>query len=90
MPEAKAIKKMFSGISRRYDFLNHLLSLGIDRGWRRRAVRSLRSTSRGPSPGRALDLCCGTGDLTLELSRGGFEPSKEIGKRLGHSQARRG
>lgn len=52
---------MFDGIAPRYDFLNHLLSAGIDRRWRRRAIRSLALTGRE----RVLDLCTGTGDLAI-------------------------
>ncbi len=52
---------MFDGIARRYDFLNHLLSAGIDRRWRRRAVASLRLTGRET----VLDLCTGTADLAI-------------------------
>jgi demethylmenaquinone methyltransferase/2-methoxy-6-polyprenyl-1,4-benzoquinol methylase len=57
---------MFDGIARRYDLLNRLLSLGVDRRWRARAVRLL-----GDRPGRVLDVACGTGDLSLSLSRRG-------------------
>lgn len=52
---------MFDAIAGRYDFLNHLLSAGIDRRWRRRAIRSLALTGRE----RVLDLCTGTGDLAI-------------------------
>jgi demethylmenaquinone methyltransferase/2-methoxy-6-polyprenyl-1,4-benzoquinol methylase len=52
---------MFDAIARRYDLLNHLLSAGIDRRWRRRAIRSLSLTGRE----RVLDLCTGTGDLAI-------------------------
>ncbi len=54
-----AIQNMFDGIARRYDFLNHFLSAGRDRAWRRKAAGLLRS---GRSP-RILDLCGGTGDF---------------------------
>src|SRR5258708_10516894 len=52
---------MFDAIAPRYDLLNHLLSAGIDRYWRTRAIRSLRLTGRE----RVLDLCTGTGDLAI-------------------------
>ena len=63
--DARRVREMFGAIARRYDFLNHLLSLNLDRRWRRRAVEEL-----APAPGaRVLDLCGGTGDLTIELAR---------------------
>jgi len=52
---------MFDAIADNYDFLNHLLSAGIDRRWRRRAIRSLALTGSE----RVLDLCTGTGDLAI-------------------------
>jgi demethylmenaquinone methyltransferase / 2-methoxy-6-polyprenyl-1,4-benzoquinol methylase len=55
------IAGMFDAIAPRYDFLNHLLSGGIDRTWRTRAIRSLTLTGRE----RVLDLCTGTGDLAI-------------------------
>jgi demethylmenaquinone methyltransferase/2-methoxy-6-polyprenyl-1,4-benzoquinol methylase len=54
---------MFDAIAGRYDFLNHFLSAGIDRRWRRQAVRSLGLTGSE----RVLDLCTGTGDLAIAL-----------------------
>lgn len=64
MPEASAIRRMFESVAPRYDLLNRVLSLGIDRSWRRRVVRML-----GLKPQhRVLDLCCGTGDLALEIA----------------------
>ena len=53
---------MFDAIARRYDRLNHLLSAGFDRRWRRRAVRELGFTGRE----RVLDMCTGTADLAIE------------------------
>lgn len=58
---------MFSAIAPRYDLLNHLLSLNLDRRWRRRAVDRL-GWERAAS-GRFLDACAGTFDLALELAR---------------------
>jgi demethylmenaquinone methyltransferase/2-methoxy-6-polyprenyl-1,4-benzoquinol methylase len=59
---------MFSGIAPRYDLLNHLLSLSLDRVWRRRTARRFRHLLRRPGA-RVLDLCCGTGDLALALAK---------------------
>jgi demethylmenaquinone methyltransferase/2-methoxy-6-polyprenyl-1,4-benzoquinol methylase len=58
------IRRMFDGIAPRYDLLNHLLSLNVDRAWRRRVTR-LVPLSTGP----LLDLCTGTGDLAFEYDR---------------------
>ena len=55
------IAAMFDAIAGRYDLLNHLLSAGIDRRWRRRAIASLSLTGRE----RVLDLCTGTADLAI-------------------------
>jgi demethylmenaquinone methyltransferase/2-methoxy-6-polyprenyl-1,4-benzoquinol methylase len=55
------VRGMFNGISGRYDLLNHLLSFNLDRSWRRRALREL-----APESGSIiLDLCGGTGDLSV-------------------------
>lgn len=58
------VRTMFDGIARRYDLLNHLLSLGIDRGWRRRVVRMVRLHR----PAEILDMATGTGDLAIMLA----------------------
>lgn len=59
------IAAMFDRIHRRYDLLNHVLSLGLDVLWRRRAIRELGLRSGD----RVVDLCCGTGDLSQEMAR---------------------
>jgi demethylmenaquinone methyltransferase/2-methoxy-6-polyprenyl-1,4-benzoquinol methylase len=56
------VAEMFNNISAKYDFLNHFLSLGIDKLWRKKAVKMLRSVS----PTRILDIATGTGDFALE------------------------
>ena len=61
------VRDMFSAIAPHYDLLNHLLSLNIDRRWRRRAISLLEYESR--PLGDYLDLCAGTLDLAIELER---------------------
>jgi len=58
---------MFAGIARRYDFLNHTLSLNIDKRWRAKVSAELASTLANEES-IVLDIACGTGDLTIELS----------------------
>jgi demethylmenaquinone methyltransferase/2-methoxy-6-polyprenyl-1,4-benzoquinol methylase len=66
---AAKVNELFAGIARRYDLLNDLQSLRLHRRWKRRLIHLA-----GPRPGlRALDVCCGTGDLALLLARGGAE-----------------
>jgi demethylmenaquinone methyltransferase/2-methoxy-6-polyprenyl-1,4-benzoquinol methylase len=65
---AANVRQMFDDIAPRYDLLNHLLSGGVDRWWWRRASRTFRATLGRPEA-VALDLCCGTGDMTLALLR---------------------
>jgi demethylmenaquinone methyltransferase/2-methoxy-6-polyprenyl-1,4-benzoquinol methylase len=57
---------MFGSIAPRYDLLNHLLSMNIDRYWRARTVKRVSTVLVKPGA-RVLDLCCGTGDLMLAL-----------------------
>lgn len=58
------VREMFRQIAPRYDTMNHLLSLNIDRRWRRQAVDRLRIESHEP----ILDICCGTGDLAIAIA----------------------
>jgi demethylmenaquinone methyltransferase/2-methoxy-6-polyprenyl-1,4-benzoquinol methylase len=68
------IAGMFDAIARRYDTLNHLLSVGFDRRWRRRAVRELALTGRE----RVLDMCTGTADLAIEAVTSAKGGAREV------------
>jgi len=59
---------MFAQIAPKYDFLNHALSLNADRRWRRLVVSAV-SDCLARNDSKALDLCCGTADLSIELAR---------------------
>ena len=61
------VAQMFDQISGRYDFLNHFLSFGIDKGWRRKLVREAKKTA----PERILDIATGTGDVAIALEKTG-------------------
>ncbi|HUH12646.1 MAG TPA: class I SAM-dependent methyltransferase [Longimicrobiales bacterium] len=65
--KAASVRRMFGAIAPRYDLLNHLLSLNVDRIWRRRAVDRLLAGRR--ARGWFLDACAGTLDFSLELAR---------------------
>jgi demethylmenaquinone methyltransferase/2-methoxy-6-polyprenyl-1,4-benzoquinol methylase len=67
------VATMFNNISSKYDFLNHFLSLGIDKLWRKRAIRELKSLK----PKRILDIATGTGDFALEALK--VNPQNVIG-----------
>ena len=62
---ARRVREMFARISPRYDLLNHLLSGNIDKRWRRKVVRKLSPLL--PQDAQALDVACGTGDLSIEF-----------------------
>jgi demethylmenaquinone methyltransferase/2-methoxy-6-polyprenyl-1,4-benzoquinol methylase len=74
---ARAVREMFTSIAPRYDLLNHLLSLNVDRMWWRRTARVFRHILGRPDA-RILDLCCGTGDMTFALRRQAGKNSPEI------------
>jgi demethylmenaquinone methyltransferase/2-methoxy-6-polyprenyl-1,4-benzoquinol methylase len=67
------VAKMFDNISHRYDFLNHFLSLGIDKGWRRKAINYLKPYK----PKMLLDVATGTGDFAIQALD--LNPDKIIG-----------
>jgi demethylmenaquinone methyltransferase/2-methoxy-6-polyprenyl-1,4-benzoquinol methylase len=65
LSKKEQVAGMFDGIAARYDLLNHLLSLGIDKGWRRKAIREVASVS----PKAILDVATGTGDLAIQAAK---------------------
>ena len=69
------IAGMFDAIAGRYDLLNHLLSAGIDRRWRKRAIDALRLSG----PERVLDLCTGTADLAMAARRAPRSAASVVG-----------
>lgn len=86
--------QMFDRIADRYDLLNRVLSMGIDRSWRRRTVRAL---ALGEGPRRVLDVATGTADLALAIAAAhpqtsvlGVDPSVNMLARGRHKVARRG
>lgn len=62
MYKKEAVKHLFNGISKHYDFLNHFLSLGVDIYWRNKAIKLLKERQ----PKKILDIATGTGDLAIE------------------------
>lgn len=75
---AAHVREMFERIAPRYDLLNHLLSLDVDKVWRRRVAKRFSVTLRDTNA-RVLDLCCGTGDLAFALRREGPHGAEIIG-----------
>jgi demethylmenaquinone methyltransferase/2-methoxy-6-polyprenyl-1,4-benzoquinol methylase len=61
---AKPLHRMFTAIPRRYDLINHIITLGQDKRWRGKAARECLKSK----PAKVLDLCCGTGDLAITLA----------------------
>ena len=65
---ADAVREMFTSIAPRYDLLNHVLSMNVDRLWWNRTARVFSEVLRRPDA-EVLDLCCGTGDMAFALYR---------------------
>jgi demethylmenaquinone methyltransferase/2-methoxy-6-polyprenyl-1,4-benzoquinol methylase len=82
--EKHKLTSMFSNIAPHYDFLNHFLSFGIDRLWRKKALRNL-SSLKGVL---ILDVASGTGDFALEANR--LYPSKIAGIDLSNGMLKKG
>src|SRR5258707_3273217 len=79
---SRKVREMFTEIAPRYDFLNHLLSLQLDRVWRARTARGLRAIMQRRDA-RVLHLCCGTGHLAFALARAG--PALVVAADLSHA-----
>jgi demethylmenaquinone methyltransferase/2-methoxy-6-polyprenyl-1,4-benzoquinol methylase len=80
---ARWVRGMFGRVAGRYDLLNHVLSFQVDRAWRAATARRAEEILRRPEA-RVLDLCCGTGDLMLELekrSRDRAKRSRDLSER---------
>jgi demethylmenaquinone methyltransferase / 2-methoxy-6-polyprenyl-1,4-benzoquinol methylase len=77
--QKEEVRQMFNRIAHRYDYLNHFLSLGIDRAWRKKLRRYLSRHN----PLTILDVATGTGDLAIELAR--IHPHKIVGVDIAES-----
>lgn len=73
MAKKEQVRNMFNTIAGRYDFLNHFLSAGIDRSWRKKVIKILRKKQ----PSRILDVATGTADLAIAESD--LNPEKIVG-----------
>ena len=76
MAKKEGIRKLFDNIAGDYDRLNHILSLNIDKSWRRKAVKEIADTAE---PLNILDEACGTCDFTIEIAKGSPQGSKVTG-----------
>jgi demethylmenaquinone methyltransferase / 2-methoxy-6-polyprenyl-1,4-benzoquinol methylase len=86
---SRGVREMFTSIAPRYDLLNHLLSFNVDRYWWRRAAHSFAGIL-ARSDARALDLCCGTGDMTSALLRAsGQQDVRIVGADFSHAMVQR-
>jgi demethylmenaquinone methyltransferase / 2-methoxy-6-polyprenyl-1,4-benzoquinol methylase len=86
---ARAVREMFTSIAPRYDLLNHVLSLNVDRIWWRRTARTFRHVLMRPDA-HILDLCCGTGDMAFALRRqAGKSPAQIVGADFSHAMLQR-
>ena len=76
MAKKEGIRKLFDNIAPDYDKLNHILSLNIDKGWRKKAVREIADIDK---PIKVLDVACGTADFTIEIARKAASGSEVTG-----------
>lgn len=76
MPEKQQIEHLFNDIASSYDRLNHIMSFGIDRSWRRKAVRAIADSEQ---PLRVLDVATGTGDFAIAIAKKLSQGSEIVG-----------
>lgn len=75
MPRKEKVREMFDNIAPTYDKLNHLMSMNVDRHWRRHALKEIVDGT----PQRILDVACGTGDSTVSIAKAAAEGTTVIG-----------
>jgi demethylmenaquinone methyltransferase / 2-methoxy-6-polyprenyl-1,4-benzoquinol methylase len=85
MSKKAQVEEMFDSISGKYDFLNRFLSLGIDQGWRKKAIQAISTID----PKRILDVATGTADLAIAASKG-TKPEKVIGVDISEGMMKHG
>ncbi len=84
--KAKAVQSMFSSIAENYDFLNHFLSLGMDKAWRKKAAACFDDLSNK----HILDVACGTGDLSIAVMEAGESTTMVTGGDFSESMLKTG
>ena len=75
MPKKEKVQQMFDNIAPTYDRLNHLMSMNVDKLWRRHALKEIVDGT----PQRILDVACGTGDSTISIAKAAAEGSSVTG-----------
>ena len=75
MPKKEKVQQMFDNIAPTYDRLNHLMSMNVDKLWRRHALKEIVDGT----PQRILDVACGTGDSTISIARAAAEGTTVTG-----------
>ena len=84
MAKKEKVQEMFNGIAPKYDLLNHLLSMGIDKSWRKKAMKVVGAGRKD----LVLDIACGTGDFSIEALKHGVK--RVVGADISGKYAGRG